>query len=107
MNKLGNLMNSLNMDNSPDENYEELVEMINCEKVGKTILKKTKQRYLRYLEGINDWTYQHPSKDDCRICIKHIKDHIEIFLKLYEIKGTLNEQIKLMEFIDYELYKVI
>ena len=105
MTELTKLMDLLYVEESDE--YSELVEMISCEKIGKTILKKTKERYLRYLEGINDWTTAHPVKDDCRICLKHIKEHIEIFLQLYNVKNTLDQQIKLMEYIDYEMYLAI
>ena len=100
---LTNLVNDLNV--KENDEYTELIEMISCEKVGKKILKKTKERYIRYLENIEIWSIAHPTKNDCRICFKHVKDHIEIFLNLYEIKDSLNQQVKLMEYIDYELYK--
>lgn len=66
-------------------------------------LKLTRERYIRYINGINIWYI-----DELNIDAGYIKDLIVLFLKETEKLNKFEKKyIEMMEKIDFELKKLI
>jgi len=78
-----------------NERYE-LDYFLNIKMAGLSDVKKTDERYSRYLRGINNW-------EGC----KNIEKNIKIFLSLESNDLNLIKKLKLMRLIDIQLSKEI
>jgi hypothetical protein len=94
--KLDSICDKLvNVDIEYDERHE-LDYFLNLKMAGLSDIKKTDERYRRYLRGINDW-------EGC----KNIEKKIKIFLNLESNDCNLIKKLKLMRLIDMQLSQEI
>lgn len=86
--------------------YSELKDNVNLKLAGYTELKRTRERYQRYLEGITIWDI-----DELNIEAWYLRDLIVIFVKettcIKNDKVFLIKYLKMMKRIDSELKKVV
>lgn len=106
MSNMDELTESINSLNTEYSEYTELKDNVNLKLAGYTELKLTRERYLRYLDGIKIWDI-----DELNIDAWYIKDLIVNFVKetkmISKSESFLIKYLKMMKKIDRELKKVV